>query len=102
MVFRHIGGTPRRITSRSCSDSNSVKRKETTIIKKKSVLRLKVEVHIDDDGKCVSTLSDKNDDVEHPKSNIESSIELKRYHSDQLSSVYSKGEKHKGGYENIL
>ena len=102
LVFRHIGGTPRTITSRSCSESNSTNRKETTIFKKKSVLRLKVEVHIDDDGKCVSTLSDKNDDVEQPNSNIESSIDFKRRHSGQLSYVFSKGEKHKGSYENVL
>ena len=87
MYFRHIGGTSQRI-SRSHSESNSANRKETTLKKKKSVLRLKVDVHIDDDGKCVSLLGDKNDEVELSKSNFERLIELKCHHSNQTASLH--------------
>ena len=87
MYFRHIGGTSQRI-SRSHSESNSANRKETTLKKKKSVLRLKVDVHFDNDGKCVSLLSDKKDEVELSKSNFESLIELKCHHSNQAASLH--------------
>ena len=56
------------------------------------MLRLKVDVHIDEDGKCVSTLSEKND-VEISKSDIESSIELQCQDSEQLSFLYEGEEK---------
>ena len=65
-------------------------------------MRLQVDVHIDDDGRCVSTLSDKNDEVEQSKSNFERLIELKCHHSNQLTSVFDKGGKYKGTCENNL
>ena len=95
LCFRHVGGTSQRKAARSQSESNSVKHKRTTITRKKSVLRLKVDVHIDEDGKCVSTLSEKND-VEPSKSDIESSIQLQCQDSDQLSFLYEGGEKNEG------
>ena len=83
----------------SQSDSDSINRKETTVTKRKSVLRLKVDVHIDDDDDhCVSTLSDKNEENEQSKSNIESSIKLQSQHSDQQSYLFNKGEKNEGTY----
>ena len=58
-------------------------------------MRLKVDVHIDEDGKCVSTLSE-NNDVEPSKSDIESSIQLQSQDSDQLSFLYEGREKNEG------
>ena len=98
MCFRHVGRTSQRVVSRSQSDSDSVNRKETTVTKRKSVLRLKVDVHIDDDDHCVSTLNDKNEEVELSKSNIESSIKLQSQHSDQQSYLSNIGEKNEGTY----
>ena len=99
LCFRHVGGTSQRKASRSQSESHSVRRKQTTITKKKSVLRLKVDVHIDDDDHCISTLSDKNEEVEQSKSNIESSIKLQCQNSDHQGYVFNRGEKNEGSYE---
>ena len=99
MCFRHVGRTSPGVASRSQSDSDSVNRKETTVTNRKSVLRLKVDVHVDDDDHCISTLSDKNEEVEQPNSNIESSIKLQCQNSDHQCYVFNRGEKNEGSYE---
>ena len=99
MCFRHVGRTSPRVESRSQSHSDSVDRKETAVTNRKGVLRLKVDVHIDDDDHCISTLSDKNEKVEQSKSNIESSIKLQCQNSDHQGYVFNRGEKNEGSYE---
>ena len=63
---------------------------------RKSLLRLLVDVHVEDDAKITSTKTDNIEDVVRLKSNKETSIDLKFQHVEQENSIGDSGTKYKG------
>ena len=63
---------------------------------KKSFLRLLVDVHVEDESKVTSAISDNKEEVVCLKSNEETSIDLKFPHSERDNSVSDIATRFKG------
>ena len=100
LCFRHIGKSQTSSISRnkltSTQKSPLIHRKETRGTIRKSLLRLHVDVHVEDGGRISSTLSDKVDDVVQSRSNDENSFDLKAHHSEKPNGAVDNGTTNHG------
>lgn len=90
---RHVGTikTSSISKSRSQSKTKSLNYKDITGIKKKSFLQLQVDLHVEDEGKFNSTLTDRIEEVDHAKINKDNSIDQKFNRFERQKSTDNPG-----------
>ena len=93
IYFRHIGTSKSSPTNkfRTQSSTKSLTPKETLGIERKKFLPLQVDLHVEEEGKFTSTLTDSIEGGMQSKHENDNSIDQKSYHSDREKNVESDG-----------